>query len=380
LVDAVNDGDLNGASIGRKIILPSSVHGSPRYLQQRYQDSMAIAAKYGKASLFITMTTNPKWPEITSELLEGQQANDRPDLIARVFKSKLDSLINDLLKKKIFGRAVAHIYVIEWQKRGLPHAHILLWLAAEDAPRSPDDYDRFVSAEIPDPEAFPELFAAVTMHNLHGPCGAHVPQQRRPPCCDIDGKCKKGFPKAFEERTIDNPDGYPLYRRRNNGRHVTKNGFELDNRWVVPYNPWLILKYNCHICVEICSSVVSIKYIHKYCYKGPDRATLAVQDEDAVDDEIARYNSLLFRNFSILLFILRELRFLYSSFLFDRVETLLIVWCVDMSMAVIIHRLKRCGAYLASRRVAPVLASTACPCICRDKNLSISKKRKTCAI
>ena len=288
LVDAVNEGDLNGASIGRRIILPSSVHGSPRYMQQRYQDSMAIAAKYGKASLFITMTTNPNWPEITRELLEGQQANDRPDLIARVFKAKLDSLLEDLLKKEVFGKALGHIYVIEWQKRGLPHAHLLLWLAPEDAPRSPDDYNRFVSAEIPDPEAFPELYTAVTRHNLHGPCGPHVQENRRPPCCDESGSCTKGFPKVFQDRTVDNPDGYPLYRRRNDDRYFTKNGFQLDNRWVVPYNPWFILKYNCHICVEICSSVASIKYIHKYCYKGPDRATLQIQNEDDPVDEISR--------------------------------------------------------------------------------------------
>jgi hypothetical protein len=51
----------------------------------------------------------------------------------------------------------------------------------------------------------------------------------------------------------------------------------MDNRWVVPYNPYLCLKYNAHINVEICSSVQSVKYIYKYVFKGHDRAAMHVQ-------------------------------------------------------------------------------------------------------
>ena len=42
----------------------------------------------------------------------------------------------------------------------------------------------------------------------------------------------------------------------------------VDNRNVVPYNAGLLLKYDCHINVEICTSVSSVKYIYKYIYKG----------------------------------------------------------------------------------------------------------------
>lgn len=54
-----------------------------------------------------------------------------------------------------------------------------------------------------------------------------------------------------------------------------------DNRWVVPYNPYLLLKYDCHINVEICTSVKSIKYLYKYVYKGHDRAEVALLPEAA---------------------------------------------------------------------------------------------------
>ena len=95
----------------------------------------------------------------------------------------------------------------------------------------------------------------------HGPCGIINPLSP----CMADGQCSKGYPKNFVEHTIENADGYPEYRRRNNGvtfpKTINKNNkaktfvFEMDNRWIVPYNMWFSTKYNCHINVEICSSV-----------------------------------------------------------------------------------------------------------------------------
>jgi len=58
-------------------------------------------------------------------------------------------------------------------------------------------------------------------------------------------------------------DEFPKYRRRNNGRVALVRNQQVDNRWVVPYNPYLVQKYNCHVNVEICSTVASVKYIHK---------------------------------------------------------------------------------------------------------------------
>ena len=54
-------------------------------------------------------------------------------------------LKKDILERKVLGRVIAHSYVIEFQKRGLPHVHMVLWLHSDDAPRTPDDIDRFVT-------------------------------------------------------------------------------------------------------------------------------------------------------------------------------------------------------------------------------------------
>ncbi|KAF1862370.1 hypothetical protein Lal_00026901 [Lupinus albus] len=69
----------------------SSFIGSRRDLTQRYEDGMAIVLNDGKPDIFLTMTCNPSWPEITSELYEFQTAQDRPDLNT-IFRSKFEQL------------------------------------------------------------------------------------------------------------------------------------------------------------------------------------------------------------------------------------------------------------------------------------------------
>ena len=123
---------------------------------------------------------------------------------------------------------------------------------------------------------------------MHGPCGLGNPNSP----CMVDGKCSKNFPKDFTKQTFAGCDGYPHYRRRDNGQSVIKNGVELDNRYVVPYNPYLSKKYNAHINVEICSSIQSCKYLYKYVYKGPDMASVRMESSNGTEgcyDEIQKY-------------------------------------------------------------------------------------------
>ena len=111
LLDAAAVGDL--AQVGRKIILPPSITGSPRFYVEKYQDCMAIVQKFGKPTLFITMTCNPEWKEIQESLNPGETAFDRPDICTRVFKLKNDLLIEDIAKNEIFGKTKAHVGTLE---------------------------------------------------------------------------------------------------------------------------------------------------------------------------------------------------------------------------------------------------------------------------
>ena len=97
-------------------------------MHERTQDAFCYVRKYLRPDLFITSTTNPKWREIVQELHQGFSAQDRHDLVAHVFHLKLKKLMDFLVKGKSFGSVVYYMYSVDWQKRDLPHAHILLWL------------------------------------------------------------------------------------------------------------------------------------------------------------------------------------------------------------------------------------------------------------
>ncbi|KAL6572326.1 hypothetical protein OROMI_013284 [Orobanche minor] len=105
---AFSRGETNLATQGLPVVLPSSYTGSPRYMIQNFQDAMTICGWAGYPDLFITLTCNPKWPEISRYLdTKGLNPEDRPDIVCRVFKMKLDGLIKDLRKNRVFGRVKA---------------------------------------------------------------------------------------------------------------------------------------------------------------------------------------------------------------------------------------------------------------------------------
>jgi hypothetical protein len=170
---------------------------------------MAKVRKFGKLNLFVTFTCNPKWKEITDALLFGQIAKDHPELVTRVFNLKLDALLRDI-KNGVLGNVIVKIWVIEFQKKGLPHAHILLILDETSKLRTAEDFDLMVFAEIPDSICHPEAYETVTSCMVHGPCGPDFLNAQ----CMEQGKCKKRYPCSFSEETRCDVDGYPKYRRR----------------------------------------------------------------------------------------------------------------------------------------------------------------------
>src|ERR1700678_243325 len=94
------------------------------------------------------MTANPNWPEIKEALLPGQTASDRPDLVDRVFHAKVQALIDDIHCNGYLGRTVARVWTIEFQKRGLPHIHMIIFLHHEDKLHTPEDIDSLLCAEF----------------------------------------------------------------------------------------------------------------------------------------------------------------------------------------------------------------------------------------
>ncbi|XP_072054892.1 uncharacterized protein [Arachis hypogaea] len=293
LHECLIQGERQAARTGKRVILPSSFVGGPRYMYNNCKDSFAICRYAGYPSYFITITCNPEWTEIKDCVAaDSLNPSDRPDIISRVFKIKLDVLMKDL-KDGSYSESLKEVivYTVEFQKRGLPHCHILLFVQPTEKPRSSEDIDHHISAEIPDEHTQPKLYSLVQKFMIHGPCG--VLNMSSP--CMVNGRCSKFYPVPFREKTSIDSAGFPRYKRSDNGRSTSKRNVNLDNRFVVPYNATLLLKYGCHINVEYTCQTSVIKYLFKYVHKGNDRVTASFfrshdsADSDVTVDEIQNY-------------------------------------------------------------------------------------------
>ena len=134
---------------------------------------------------------------------------------------------------------------------------------------------------MPDPIAEPLLFELVVRHMLHPRCDTnteyscrHNPQGQ---LCD----CVRGYPKEMSRDTIIIPDGYPRYRRRGRFTATLRDGRIVSDNWVVPHNKYLLMRYQCHINIEVCAHFRCFKYVYKYTFKPPDHTAVTIDEIDA---------------------------------------------------------------------------------------------------
>jgi hypothetical protein len=251
------DAELMGEAFvpdSQNIYLPASFMGSRRWASEQIADSLTIAAHSGNPTFFVTMTCNADWPEIACRLRPGQDFSDIPTDVVRVFKQKLSSLEQSL--KTMFpkaGRLDYIIHSVEFQKRGLPHAHILCRFQQKCT--HPDDIDRVVSAELPSDPVDEELVRKLMTHR-------HPPADKPPSrYCQrvVNGQrvCRFGYPHPLQPRTTVDSEGKVHYRRRKPG-----------DEWVVPHCLPLLRKFNCHLNVEVASSSHLFQYLFKYIHKS----------------------------------------------------------------------------------------------------------------
>lgn len=168
---------------------------------------------------------NPNMITIVNQLDRSQQAQDRPDIIAHVFYVTFREVVHDLSRLQYQGFDISYIYSIEFQKRGLPHAHLTLMIAHTN--------------RLPNQVAF------------------------RPP---------------FQIETEESHSLYPTYHRLNNHSTICNTSTAHNNVVVSPYNYGLSLQYQKSIYFKPCFGILSIKYVYKYRIKKRARS-IPVLDE-----------------------------------------------------------------------------------------------------
>ena len=238
----------------QNIYLPASFMGSRRWATEQIADSLTIAAHAGNPTFFVTMTCNSEWSEITSRLRPGQNFSDIPCDVIRVFKQKL-SLLEQSLKIMFpcAGRVLYMIHSIEFQKRGLPHAHILCKFTHDCI--HPDDIDSVISAEMPTDPADALLVRRLMVHrhpSSDRPASRYCQREK-----DGQRVCRFGYPQPLQDRTTVDSEGRVHYRRRKPG-----------DEWVVPHCLPLIRNFACHINFEAANPSHLFQYIFKYIHKS----------------------------------------------------------------------------------------------------------------
>ena len=232
-VDDIADFDPDNPSAGKNVFLSDSVTGSPRHLKLLAHNGLHIVQAMGLPTVFITLTCNPKWPEIRERLFPSQTAFDREDITCQVFHAKVSSFMANLRVGKYFGGAkiVYEMRVIEYQHRGLPHAHIVVRL---DNHPDQEDVITWIDSHIQTTMPVIDMETYSDNHKLHAIIEqnmVHVCANAVNGCLNANGVCRRGYSnQLLRPETLISLEGYPVYKRI---RHEDLN--------VVPYNPQVCL-------------------------------------------------------------------------------------------------------------------------------------------
>ena len=160
----------------------------------------------------------------------------------------------------------------------------------KDKPRLPQDIDKIISAELPDPSANPKLFDIVVQAMIHGPCGVLNPRCVSMEASGGQSTCSNIIPKRFSKEMFFRKDEILEYKRRglddggySDVKAVKNNIVTLDNSGVVPFNPYLTMKFQAHINCEIVNTVAAVKYLYKYIMKSSDRILVNMRRTDTLE-------------------------------------------------------------------------------------------------
>ena len=221
--------------------------------------------------------------EVRQLLKPGQTSYDRRDIICQVYEIKKNEILRLITKQYIFGQCDGYVSVIEFQKRGTSNCHMLIWL--KDCEMTAKNIGNIISAKLP-PLSHP-MNKIVVKLMMNVPCGPGY-NTKLGSCKDSkDGSYQQNVPKQFNSGAVLGNGSFTDYHRRSptEDRHTTKkwvlplNGYvEVNNRWVVPYNLYLLKKFDLHINVECCAPIISVKYLFLYYFKGCDLITIEIQD------------------------------------------------------------------------------------------------------
>ena len=178
-----------------------NVRGTPAFWQSQLFDTLAMLRTFGTPIWFISLSPAEfLWPEFIQAVGKRMRRNWTEDQISvmewitkaeyfrnnsvpvnQMFENRIESFFSDFLLSKAnpLGEITEHVEKIEFQVRGSPHAHCLLWV--KDAPRVDvnteeevcEFVDKYICGKIPseieENEELRNLVMKLQTHR-HSPC------------------------------------------------------------------------------------------------------------------------------------------------------------------------------------------------------------------
>jgi hypothetical protein len=198
---------------------------------------------------------NPYHPAIAANILKGSHYWEYSFLVAEVFKIEFSTLFHTIISQKIFGKVKAYMWRLEYQKRGLPHIHLLLWTDINVA--DPEVVDKYFTAELPRMEIYQDRKKEINVirelalkYQVHH-CTRRCTGTKKPGCC-------YNFPKKIGPETTTTGHWMQLRRR------------EKEDAWIVPYNPIVLYYWRGHSNFEVVSVDGVVGYLFKCAFKHTD--------------------------------------------------------------------------------------------------------------
>jgi DNA polymerase III delta prime subunit len=245
---------------GLRTFIPPSLTDSDEYWHHVTTKCFALSTQLGPPTFFLTFTMNPYWADYQS-LKRGRETFADSAMTAIIFKSKLSALMKFIQDHQILGNISAFVWRIEYQQRGLPHAHILFWsdFDTQDIPA----VEAVINVRYPRDSQFLEQKERVTdCRKLIDSYQIHHHSKR---CRLPDGKCRFGYPQPSLDVT----------KIRHHRYHFARDAQEAN---IVPHNTLLLTYFRCHHCLEVIHSEQCIGYVLKYCSKNSDSGRISLQN------------------------------------------------------------------------------------------------------
>ena len=199
----------------------------------------------------------------------GRLCTEDPISVSRKFSLKFHAFFRKvILNGEVLGKVDHFYWKKEYQARGAPHYHVLLWIRGAPVSMILIEFEPIqerITCHIPDQKSSPDLHRLVTRYQLHK-CSNYCKRRKKCGKYSFITRCRFGFPRQACENAKLNPVQESL-KSRNRIYKLTRTDSEVR---VNDYNPLLLMLWKANIDIQFVAenSLALAHYVSGYVTKA----------------------------------------------------------------------------------------------------------------